>query len=92
MEMKAAYRQRHRRLIEDKKSYKQNHFHDYSIITTNIYLDEEYITKHIIEIYQQAERPRKQGEEVQPTHKHRLMVILTQHYLHKVPYLLHKAA
>eukprot|EP00971_Amphidinium_carterae_P157677 3125518-Amphidinium_carterae.1 len=43
MEMKAAYKQRHRRLIEDKKEYKQHHFHDYLVITTSIYLDEEYI-------------------------------------------------
>eukprot|EP00971_Amphidinium_carterae_P227551 4513617-Amphidinium_carterae.1 len=91
MEMKSACRQRHRRLIEDKKEYKQNHFHDYSVITTNIYLDEEYIKKRIIEIYQQAEKPGRRGEEVQPAHKHRLMLFLTQHYLQKVPYLLHKA-
>eukprot|EP00971_Amphidinium_carterae_P170388 3376074-Amphidinium_carterae.1 len=70
MEMKAAYRQRHRKRIDDKKEYKQNHFHDYSIITTNIYLDEEYIKKHITEIYQQAEKPGKRGEKVQPAHKH----------------------
>eukprot|EP00971_Amphidinium_carterae_P117623 2330175-Amphidinium_carterae.1 len=91
MEMKAAYRQRHTRLIGNKKEYKQNRLHDYSVIATNIDLDEEYVKKHIIKIYQQAEKPGRRGDEVQPAHKHRLMLFLTQHYLHKVPYLLHNA-
>eukprot|EP00971_Amphidinium_carterae_P297056 5901382-Amphidinium_carterae.1 len=33
MELKVAYKQIHRTVIEDKAQYKQNHFHDYSIIT-----------------------------------------------------------
>eukprot|EP00971_Amphidinium_carterae_P179624 3562450-Amphidinium_carterae.1 len=62
------------------------HFHDYSVITTHIHLDEEYMKKLIAEIYQQAEK-----EGIQPAHQHRLLMLLVQHYLHKVPYLLHKA-
>eukprot|EP00971_Amphidinium_carterae_P198232 3934262-Amphidinium_carterae.2 len=69
MEMKAAYRQKHRRLVEDKREYKQNHFHDYSVIMTHIYLDKEYIKKHITEIYQQAEKGGQRAEQ-QPAHKH----------------------
>eukprot|EP00971_Amphidinium_carterae_P008047 159247-Amphidinium_carterae.1 len=34
MEIKVAYKQVHRTVIENKGEYKQNHFHDYSIITT----------------------------------------------------------
>eukprot|EP00971_Amphidinium_carterae_P192760 3825186-Amphidinium_carterae.1 len=85
MELKATYKQKHRNVVEDKRDYRQTHFHDYSVITSNIYLDEEYIKKLITEMYQQAE---KGG--VQPAYKHRLLLFLSQHYLHKVPYL-HKA-
>eukprot|EP00971_Amphidinium_carterae_P174762 3464023-Amphidinium_carterae.1 len=44
MELKVAYKQIHRTVIENKfdNEYKQNHFHDYSIITTSTNLDEDY--------------------------------------------------
>eukprot|EP00971_Amphidinium_carterae_P241690 4798791-Amphidinium_carterae.3 len=76
--MEDSYRGKHRNVVEDKRDYRQMRVHDYSVITTHIYLDEDYIKKLITEIYQQAEK-----EGVQPAHKHRLLLFLTQHYLHK---------
>eukprot|EP00971_Amphidinium_carterae_P092255 1826800-Amphidinium_carterae.1 len=42
MELKVVYKQQHRRTIEDKIEYKQNHFHDYNFITANTNLDDNY--------------------------------------------------
>eukprot|EP00971_Amphidinium_carterae_P180870 3587932-Amphidinium_carterae.2 len=39
MEIKMTYRQTLKNIVEDTKEYKQRHFHDYSEITTNIYLN-----------------------------------------------------
>eukprot|EP00971_Amphidinium_carterae_P184572 3664446-Amphidinium_carterae.1 len=36
MEIKTAYKQNNTIAIEDEPSYKQHHFHDYSVITTDI--------------------------------------------------------
>eukprot|EP00971_Amphidinium_carterae_P191799 3805513-Amphidinium_carterae.1 len=41
LELKVAYKQVHRTVIENKGEYKQNHFHDYSIITTSTNLDDD---------------------------------------------------
>eukprot|EP00971_Amphidinium_carterae_P324397 6446768-Amphidinium_carterae.3 len=40
-------------VIQDKVDYKQRHYHDYSGITTNQHLDEEYVRHMIIDIYAQ---------------------------------------
>eukprot|EP00971_Amphidinium_carterae_P060865 1204730-Amphidinium_carterae.1 len=56
MEIKVAYKQIHRTVIENKSDYKQNHFYDYSIITTNTYLDEDYAVRMTIEIFQNAQK------------------------------------
>eukprot|EP00971_Amphidinium_carterae_P289830 5755105-Amphidinium_carterae.1 len=55
MELKVAYKQKHRTVIENKVEYKQNHFHDYSIITTPKNLNDDYAVKMTIEIYLQAQ-------------------------------------
>eukprot|EP00971_Amphidinium_carterae_P066778 1322318-Amphidinium_carterae.1 len=39
MELKIAYQQVHRTVIENRHEYKQRHFHDYSVITTADNLD-----------------------------------------------------
>eukprot|EP00971_Amphidinium_carterae_P177658 3523829-Amphidinium_carterae.1 len=36
MEIKVAYKQTHRTVIENKSEYKQDHFHDYSVITIRV--------------------------------------------------------
>eukprot|EP00971_Amphidinium_carterae_P248192 4927733-Amphidinium_carterae.1 len=54
MELKVVYKQQNRKIIEDKIKYKQSHFHDYSIITTNRNLDDTYAVKITIEIFRQA--------------------------------------
>eukprot|EP00971_Amphidinium_carterae_P119974 2376336-Amphidinium_carterae.1 len=87
MEIKMTYRQTLKNIVEDKKDYRQTRFHDYSVITTNIHLDEEYMKKLITEIYQQAESK----PDAQPAHQHRLLMFLAQHYYLKVPYLLQRA-
>eukprot|EP00971_Amphidinium_carterae_P110837 2195504-Amphidinium_carterae.2 len=81
-------RQQHRKVIEDKREYKQTHYHDYSIITTKLGIDEEYIGKIIIEVNQQAEKDK---DENNPPEAHKLLIFIIQHYLYKVPYLLQKA-
>eukprot|EP00971_Amphidinium_carterae_P301785 5995758-Amphidinium_carterae.1 len=58
LEIKVTYKQTLKNIIEDKTEYKQTHFHDYSVITTNTYLNEEYMKKMIAEIYQQSEAKR----------------------------------
>eukprot|EP00971_Amphidinium_carterae_P310806 6176281-Amphidinium_carterae.1 len=87
MEIKMTYRQTLKNIVEDKRDYRQTHFHDYSVIATNIHLDEEYMKKLITEIYQQAEAK----PDAQPAHQHRLLMFLIQHYCLKVPYLLQRA-
>eukprot|EP00971_Amphidinium_carterae_P348849 6490704-Amphidinium_carterae.2 len=72
-ELKAVYKQKHRRIVEDKRGYKQNHYHDYSIITTNLGLDVDYIRKIIIETYQQAEEKK---DENNPPHSRKLLIFI----------------
>eukprot|EP00971_Amphidinium_carterae_P138539 2745021-Amphidinium_carterae.1 len=77
MELKVAYKQVHRTVIENRSEYKQNHFHDYSIITTPDNLDDEYAVKMTIEIFKQAE---KKYDPMNPPTKNRFFVFILQHY------------
>eukprot|EP00971_Amphidinium_carterae_P044775 880817-Amphidinium_carterae.1 len=78
LEMKMTYRQTLKNIIEDKREYKQTHFH-VAVITTNLYLNEEYMKKMITEIYQQSDTKR----DAPPPYQHRLLMFLVQHYLTK---------
>eukprot|EP00971_Amphidinium_carterae_P023986 473407-Amphidinium_carterae.1 len=84
MELKVAYKQKHRTVIENKSEYKQNHYHDYSIITTPKNLNEDYAVKMTVEIYLQAatkrERERDQLLLLHPPHENRFFLFLVQHY------------
>eukprot|EP00971_Amphidinium_carterae_P152686 3026512-Amphidinium_carterae.4 len=73
MELKVAYRNTNRKIIEEKTEYKQNHFHDYSIITTNMKLDDKYAVEMTIDIFQQA---KTRPDENNPPHHHRLFLFL----------------
>eukprot|EP00971_Amphidinium_carterae_P248191 4927732-Amphidinium_carterae.1 len=73
MEFKVVYKQQYRTAIEDKIKYKQNHFHDYSIITTNRNLDDNYAVKITIEIYSRA---AQKPDENNPPHGHRFFMFL----------------
>eukprot|EP00971_Amphidinium_carterae_P044776 880818-Amphidinium_carterae.1 len=84
LEIKMTYRQTLKNIIEDKREYKQAHFHDYSVITTSIYLNEEYMKKMITEIYQQSEVK----QDAAPPFQHRLLMFLVKHYPTKVQLLL----
>eukprot|EP00971_Amphidinium_carterae_P127003 2516161-Amphidinium_carterae.1 len=77
MEIKVAYKQIHRTVIENKGGYKQNHFHDYSIITTSTNLDDDYAVKMTIEIFQNAQ---KKYDVNNPPTGNRFFVFLLQHY------------
>eukprot|EP00971_Amphidinium_carterae_P236614 4696181-Amphidinium_carterae.1 len=77
MELKVAYKQVHRTMIENKTEYKQNHFHDYSIITTPDNLHDDYAVKMTIEIFTQAE---KKYDPANPPTKNCFFVFLLQHY------------
>eukprot|EP00971_Amphidinium_carterae_P057080 1128684-Amphidinium_carterae.1 len=55
-EIKSRYKQKNREAIVDKQSYKQHHFRDYSVITTDIDVKEEYAKHMIIDIYAQAQK------------------------------------
>eukprot|EP00971_Amphidinium_carterae_P226805 4498158-Amphidinium_carterae.1 len=81
MELKVAYKQIHRTVIENKVQYKQNHFHDYSIITTSTNLDNDYAVKMTIEIILQAE---KKYDPQNPPTKNRFFVFILQHYRERV--------
>eukprot|EP00971_Amphidinium_carterae_P323734 6433722-Amphidinium_carterae.1 len=81
MELKVAYKQVHRTVIENRSEYKQNHFHDYSIITTPDNLDDAYAVKMTIEIFKQAE---KKHDPQNPPTKNRFFVFILQHYRERV--------
>eukprot|EP00971_Amphidinium_carterae_P244379 4852514-Amphidinium_carterae.1 len=74
MEIKITFKQTLKNIIEDRREYKQTHFHDYSVITTNVHLNEEYAKKMITEIDQQSETKR----EPQPPWQHRFLMFLVQ--------------
>eukprot|EP00971_Amphidinium_carterae_P244833 4861108-Amphidinium_carterae.4 len=54
MEIKTTYRQGLKEAILDTQKYKQRHYHDYSVISTDIDVNEEYAAQMIIDIYAQA--------------------------------------
>eukprot|EP00971_Amphidinium_carterae_P082601 1633970-Amphidinium_carterae.1 len=69
MEIKTTYRNTMRDVIQDKPDYKQRNYHDYSVITTNKYMDEEYARQMIIDIYgryNKKEEQQRQGISEQP--------------------------
>eukprot|EP00971_Amphidinium_carterae_P254412 5050844-Amphidinium_carterae.1 len=66
MELKIAYQQVHKTVIENRNDYKQQHFHDYSVITTSDNLDVEYAIKMTVEIFKQSE---KKYDEKNPPYK-----------------------
>eukprot|EP00971_Amphidinium_carterae_P204032 4048661-Amphidinium_carterae.1 len=83
MELKVAYKQKHRTVIENKLEYKQNHYHDYSIITTPKNLNEDYAVKMTVEIYLQAATKRERDRDhllLHPPHENRFFLFLVQHY------------
>eukprot|EP00971_Amphidinium_carterae_P300614 5973024-Amphidinium_carterae.2 len=88
MELKVAYKQRNKTVIENKLEYKQNHFHDYSIITTAKNLNDEYAVKMTIEIYLQAQSNR---DELHPAHQNRFFLFLVQHYLPRLHNIFQRA-
>eukprot|EP00971_Amphidinium_carterae_P290094 5759848-Amphidinium_carterae.3 len=83
MEIKITFKQTLKNIIEDRREYKQTRVHDYSVISTNVYLNDEYAKKMITEIDQQAETKR----EPQLPWQHRFLMFLVQHYALKVPLL-----
>eukprot|EP00971_Amphidinium_carterae_P137014 2715190-Amphidinium_carterae.1 len=81
MELKIAYQQVHRTVIENRNEYKQTHFHDYSVITTKDNLDTEYAVKMTVDIFKQAER---KNDPTNPAYKNRFFVFRLQHYRDRV--------
>eukprot|EP00971_Amphidinium_carterae_P326583 6457460-Amphidinium_carterae.1 len=77
MELKVAYKQKHKDVIENKSEYKQNHFHDYNIITTPTHLKDEYAVKMTVEIDLQSQQKRDPNN---PPHQSRFFLFLVQHY------------
>eukprot|EP00971_Amphidinium_carterae_P350135 6491400-Amphidinium_carterae.2 len=88
MELKVAFKQKYRNVIKNKLEYKQNHFHDYSIITTPKNLNDDYTVKMTIEIYLQAQAKR---DELHPPHQNRFFLFLVQHYLPRLHNIFHRA-
>eukprot|EP00971_Amphidinium_carterae_P304829 6057564-Amphidinium_carterae.1 len=66
MEIKTTYRQTCEDVILDRNEYKQRHFHDHSVIASNLYVNEKYAKTIITEIFQQATKK----PESQPGHQH----------------------
>eukprot|EP00971_Amphidinium_carterae_P068320 1352684-Amphidinium_carterae.1 len=88
MEIKVVYKQQHRKAIEEKVEYKQNHFHDYSIITTNTNLDDNYAVKMTIEIFTQT---KQRQDENNPGHRNRFFLFSVQHYPHRLEHIFKQA-
>eukprot|EP00971_Amphidinium_carterae_P308749 6135235-Amphidinium_carterae.4 len=63
METQTTYRQTHQNIIMDKQAYKQHHFHDFSIITSDKYMDEEYTQIMFADYYKNARQTNKPGHE-----------------------------
>eukprot|EP00971_Amphidinium_carterae_P260760 5173140-Amphidinium_carterae.3 len=80
MEIKTTYRQGLREVIVDKSDYKQRHYHDYSVIITDIDVMRNTqcnAKQMIIDIYAQA---TKKQEIQQPTHQNRFIFFMIQHH------------
>eukprot|EP00971_Amphidinium_carterae_P044448 874217-Amphidinium_carterae.1 len=90
MELKVAYKQKHKNAIENKMECKQNHFHDYSIITTPKNLNNDYAVKMTIEIYLQAQSKRER-DELHPAYQNRFFLFLVQHYLPRLQNIFQRA-
>eukprot|EP00971_Amphidinium_carterae_P024232 478280-Amphidinium_carterae.2 len=89
MEIKTTYRNTVRDVIVDKPDYKQRHYHDYSVITTDIYVDEEYARQMIIDIYAQATKKADQPQQFmqqphQPPHENRFIRFMIQNHSTKI--------
>eukprot|EP00971_Amphidinium_carterae_P296613 5892284-Amphidinium_carterae.1 len=52
MEIKTTYKKKNTVAILDTQGYKQHHFHDYSVITTDVDMNEDYAKTVIVDIYQ----------------------------------------
>eukprot|EP00971_Amphidinium_carterae_P013343 263053-Amphidinium_carterae.1 len=86
MELKLAYQQVHRQVIENMADYKQRHFHDYSVITTHENLNIDYAITMTVDIYKQYEKnvkEKKDDPQALP-YKNRFFVFLLQHYRPRV--------
>eukprot|EP00971_Amphidinium_carterae_P331566 6465212-Amphidinium_carterae.1 len=71
MEIRTTYKQTHDMIIADKQAYKQHHFHDFSIITSDKDLDEEYAKLMSTEYYKQARsKKNKPGHENSTQREH----------------------
>eukprot|EP00971_Amphidinium_carterae_P203485 4038138-Amphidinium_carterae.4 len=78
MEIKTKYKQNCKDVIVDRMEYKQRHFHDHSVTTSNIYVNEECAKITIIytEIYAQSSKK----PESPPRYQHRLLLFVVQHH------------
>eukprot|EP00971_Amphidinium_carterae_P096961 1919468-Amphidinium_carterae.1 len=74
MEIRTTYKQKNTVAILDKQGYKQHHFHEYSVITTDIDMNEDYAKTMIVDIYQQA--AKKQTTAC----NHRFIVFMIQYH------------
>eukprot|EP00971_Amphidinium_carterae_P348052 6490294-Amphidinium_carterae.7 len=87
MEIKATYKQNHKEAILDKQDYKQRHFLDFSVITTDIDFNEEYAKHMITDFYSQYEK--KPG--AQPPWQHRFLLFMVQHHSTKITKIMQDA-
>eukprot|EP00971_Amphidinium_carterae_P193775 3844885-Amphidinium_carterae.1 len=84
MEIKTTYRQGIQEVIVDKPDYKQSHYHDYSVVTTDIDMNEEYAKHMIIDIHAQATKKQELQQPTQPPHQKRLILFMIQHHPTKI--------
>eukprot|EP00971_Amphidinium_carterae_P215100 4269363-Amphidinium_carterae.1 len=68
--------------------YKQNHYHDYSLITTPLNLMDDYAVKMTTEIYVHA---AARQDPHNPPHQSRFFVFLVQHYETRLKNIFEKA-
>eukprot|EP00971_Amphidinium_carterae_P304139 6044127-Amphidinium_carterae.1 len=60
MEIRTTYKQSHSKIITDKQTYKQHRLHDFSIITSDKYMDEEYAQIMFADYYISLQNARQQ--------------------------------
>eukprot|EP00971_Amphidinium_carterae_P027379 539207-Amphidinium_carterae.3 len=72
-------------VISNKTTYKQHHYHEFSVITSYKHMDEEYAKNMFIEIYKQSRQKKTPG------HENRFMMFMINYYAERTSTIMTKA-
>eukprot|EP00971_Amphidinium_carterae_P243485 4835185-Amphidinium_carterae.2 len=87
MEIKTTHRQNNTMVIANKMTYKQHHYHDYSVITSDLDMDEEVAKQMFSEIYQTS-RDKRPGT---IPHIHSFMIFMIEYCAQRTEVVMKKA-